>query len=95
MVNVLPFRFQQFFVLFTLLPSKSLLKRDFLDIYLTTFFALLQFENTSAMRVTFFLKMFRIESKFRKFKKKRKKKRDRIFNSEIIGSENVAINCLC
>ena len=58
--------------------SKGLLKRDFLDSYLTTFFALLQFENTSAKRVIFFLKIFRVESKFRKCKKKKIEKN--IFN---------------
>ena len=58
---------------------KGLLKRDFLDSYLSTFFALLQFENTSAMRVMFFLKIFRVESKFRKCKKKKKIEKN-IFN---------------
>ena len=50
--------------------SKHHLKGDFLDIYLTTFFGVRKFKNTSAMRVTFLLKMFKIESKFRKWKKK-------------------------
>ena len=40
--------------------SKGTLKRDFLDIYLTTFFGVRNFENKSAMRVIFFLKMFQI-----------------------------------
>ena len=34
--------------------SKSPLKWDFLDIYLTTLFRVRKFKNTSAMRVTFF-----------------------------------------
>ena len=49
--------------------SKRPLKRDFLDIYLTTSFGVPKFKNTSAMRVIFFLKMFKIESKFTKCKK--------------------------
>ena len=51
--------------------SKHHLKGDFLDIYLTTFFGVRKFKNTSAMRVIFLLKMFKIESKFRKWKKKK------------------------
>ena len=39
----------------------------------------------------FFLKIFKIESKFRKSKKKLKK----IFVSDIIPFENVRINCHC
>ena len=50
--------------------SKGPLKRDFLDIYLTTSFGVHNFKNASAMRVIFFLEMFKIESKFRKGKKK-------------------------
>ena len=72
--------------------SKDPLKRDFLVVYLTTFFAVRKFKNTSAMRVIFFSKMFEIESKFRKCKKNLEKK---FFVSEIIASEDLAINCLC
>ena len=36
------------------------LRRDFLDVDLTTFFGVTNFRNTSAMRVIFFLKMFKI-----------------------------------
>ena len=42
----------------------------FLDIYLTTFFGVHNFKNISAMRVIFFLKMLKIETKFPKCKKK-------------------------
>ena len=52
---------------------KGPLKWDFLDIYLTTFFGVHKFKNTSAMRVMFSLKMFKNESKFQKCKKKSKK----------------------
>ena len=50
--------------------SKGPLKRDFLNIYKITFFGVGKFKNTSALRVIFFWEMFKIESKFRKFKKK-------------------------
>ena len=66
--------------------------RDFLDIYVTTFFGVRKIKNTSTMRVIFFLKMFKIDSKFPKVKKK--KFGDNFFVSEIIGSEYGAINCL-
>ena len=44
------------------------------------------------MRVIFFLKMFKIESKFKKCKKKIQKI---FFVCEINVSQYVAINCLC
>ena len=53
--------------------SKIALKRDFLDIYLTLFFGVLKVKNKAAMRVTFSLKMLKIECKFRKYKKKKQK----------------------
>ena len=53
--------------------SKGPLKGDFVDIYLTTFFGVGQFKNTSPMRINFFLKMFKIEFKFRKCKKEFRK----------------------
>ena len=93
MVKVLSFRFKKCFGLLTYYLSQALQKGDFLDIYLTTFFGVSKFENTSAMRVIFFLKIFKMESKFRKCKKKKMEKK--FFNSEIIASENVATNCLC
>ena len=55
--------------------SNGPLRRDFLDIYLTTFFGVRKLKNTSAMRVAFFKKMFKFECKF----PKRKKKREKIF----------------
>ena len=70
---------------------KGPLKRDFLDIYLTTLIRVRQFKNTSAMRLIFFLKMFKIESKFRKFQKKIEKM---FFVSQIIACENGAIHFL-
>ena len=71
--------------------SNGPLKRDFLDTYLTMDFGVRNFRNTSAMRVIFFPKMFKIESKSRKCKKKIQ---NILFISEIKASQNVAINCL-
>ena len=51
--------------------SKGPPKRDFLDIYLTTFSGVRKFKNTSAMRLIFLLKMFKIECEFRECKKKK------------------------
>ena len=45
----------------------------FLDIYLTAFFGVPKFKNTSPMRIIFFLKIFKMESKFAKCKKKLRK----------------------
>ena len=53
--------------------SNRSLKRDFLDIYLTTFFGVPKFKKISPMTVIFFLKMLKIESKFRKCKKESRK----------------------
>ena len=73
MVRVLSLRFQQCFGLFTMLVLKGFPETDILDIYLTVFFGVRKFKNTSAMRVISFLKMFEIKYKFRKHKKKLKK----------------------
>ena len=45
------------------------LKQDFLDIYPTTFFRVRKFKNSSALRVIFLLRIFKIESEFKKDKK--------------------------
>ena len=76
--------------------KKGPLKRDCLDIYLTMSFGLRKFINTWAMAVIHYLKMFKIESKFIKCNKKKKKKLENIFFvSEKKACQNVAINCLC
>ena len=62
----------------------------FLDICLTTCVGVPKINNTSGMRVIVFLKMLKIESKFRKSKKKL----ENTFFSEINASENARINCL-
>ena len=47
------------------------------------------------MRVIFFFKMFKIDSKFQNCKKKKKKNFEKkFFVSKIIASDDVAINCL-
>ena len=45
MVKVLSFRFQQCFGPFTMLLVEGSSERDFLDIYLTTFFGVRKFKN--------------------------------------------------
>ena len=72
---------------------KGPLKRDFLDTYVTTYFGVCKLKNKSAMMVILFLKMFKIECKFRKCKKQKKREKKLVI-SEIIESENVAKNCL-
>ena len=52
---------------------KGPLRRDFLDIHLTKFFGVRKFKDTSAMRVIYFLKMLKIESKFPNCKKNSEK----------------------
>ena len=88
MAKVLPFRFELFFGC-KRLPcylSKGPIKRDFLDIYLTTFFGVCKFKNTSDMRVILFLK-FNLN-----FENARKNSKKNFFVSEMIA--DVAINCL-
>ena len=70
MGKVLSFTFQQCFGPFTCYFSKGPLKWDFLDIDLASIFGVRKLKYTSAIRVMFFLKKFKIESKFRRCKKK-------------------------
>ena len=58
MVKVLSFKFQHIWVRFPCCFSKDPLRRDFLDVDLTTFFGVPNFGNTSAITVTDFLKIF-------------------------------------
>ena len=67
--KVVSFRFQDSLIPFTMLIVEGPLKRDFLDIYLTTFFGIRNFGNTSAMRVTFLVKVFKILSTLQKCRK--------------------------
>ena len=66
--------------------SKGPLKRDVLDIYLTAFSGVRNFENTSAMTVIFLWKMFKIECRFQKLRERSEK----VFFSQIIISELAA-----
>ena len=59
MVKLVSLRFQHCLIQLPCCLSKGPLKRDFLDIYLTTFFGILNFVKTSAMRAIFFLKVFK------------------------------------
>ena len=53
--------------------SKGPLKRQFLGTYLTTYFEVRKFKNTSPVTIALFLKIFKIKFKFRKCKKKIRK----------------------
>ena len=71
--------------------SKGVHNWDFLDISLTTVFRLRNFENTSAMRVIFFLKILKILSTFQKCQKLDEKNFSLL---EIIASKLATWNCL-
>ena len=62
--KVLWFRFQTCLGTLTYCFSKHPPKRDFLDIYLTTFWGVRNFQNTKSMRVILFFKIFRFSTKF-------------------------------
>ena len=91
MIKVLPFNLKSVSARLPFYLSKGLLKLGFLDIYLTTFFRVRKIKNTSAITFILFFIMFKIEYKFRKWKKKIEKI---FFVSEISASENVAISSL-
>ena len=90
MVRVLSLSFEQYFSSFTMLLVEGSYETGFLRHLSNDVFWNLKFKNTSGRRVIFFKKVFKIEFKFRKWKKKLQI----IFVSEIIGSENVAIRFL-
>ena len=90
MVKVLPFKFQHIWARLPWCFSKDPLKRDFWDIDLTRFFWVCNFGNISGMRVIFFQKMFKIQTRFQKCIKNQ----ENLFAFEIIASELVALNCL-
>ena len=71
--------------------SKGPLNYDFLDIFLTRFIGVCKFKTKSAMKVIFVLKILNIECTFPECNEKFGKC---FFVSEIISSEDVAINCL-
>ena len=93
MVKVLTFRLEKCFSPATILLVEGSSETGlFTHIYLTTFFLVRNFKNTTAMRVIFFWKMFKIDPKYPKFRKKLGK--NFFFFFEIIASEDVARNCL-
>ena len=73
-VKVVSFRFQHYLIPFPICLSKGLLKCNFLDIYLTTFFGIRNLRNTSVMRVILFFKVFKILSTFQNCKKRLRKR---------------------
>ena len=72
MVKVLLLSFENCFSPITMVPVEGSSETGFLDIYLTTYFGVCKLENISAMRVIFFLQLFKIKFKFTKTKKIRK-----------------------
>ena len=68
-VKVVSFRFQHYLIPFPICLSKGPLKRDFLDIYLTTFFGIRNFGNRSVMRVIFFFKVAKFYLHFKNAEK--------------------------
>ena len=67
MVKVLSFSFELCFCPFTMLPLEGYSETGvFFDIYLTTFFGVGKFKNTSSIRVILFKKIFKIDSRFLK-----------------------------
>ena len=70
MVKVLLFSFAPCFTRLRCYLSNGRLKGESLDLNITKAFGVRKLKNTAAMRVIFFLKIFKTESKFRKWKKK-------------------------
>ena len=92
MAKVLPLRFQQCFGSFTMLLDKGSSKTRLLRHLSNHFFGIpLVQKYISYEGQSFFLKMFKIESGFPKCANKI---RTKSFVSEILASEDVAINCL-
>ena len=67
MVKVLPFRFEQYFASFTMLLVEGSSETG---LFRNLFFGVRKLKITWAIRVIFFLKIFKIECKFRKTPKK-------------------------
>ena len=70
MINVRPCRFERCFGRLPCHLSKGILKQDCLDIYLNTSFGVSNFANTSAIRVIFYFRMFKSQSRFQNGGKK-------------------------
>ena len=69
MVNVALCRFQQSLSPFAMFLWKRPFKRDITHIYRVTFFGDGNFGNTSAVRVIFFLKLFKFNVNFKNAEK--------------------------
>ena len=70
MTKLLPCRFQQLLDRLTCWLSISVLTQGFLDIKGATLFAVFNFVNTSATRLIFFLKCWKLHIDFRQLEKK-------------------------
>ena len=68
MVKVVRFRFQQCLLSLTCCFPKEPMKGDFLEICLTTFFGVCNFDNTTAMRSIFFWKCSKFKLDFKNAK---------------------------
>ena len=73
MVKGLSFRLQQSFDPFTVMPFGGSSEAGFLDIYLTKYFGVSNFGNTSAMWVTIFGKCSKFNLNFKTVEKKLRK----------------------
>ena len=92
MVNLLSFRFEKGFRLFTMLLVKGSSETWFFRVHQTTFFGVCKFQkNTWAARAIFF---FWKCSKLNLNLENANQICKNLFVSKIIASENVAINCL-
>ena len=91
MVKVRSPSFQQCLGSLSCCLLKCILKREFSDIYLITFFGDGNFENTSAMRVIFSFEKVQNLIYISKMERKIKKM---YFVSETMGSDLVALNFL-
>ena len=69
MINVPPFRFEQCLDPFKMLLVQRYSEAVLFEIYLTTILQVRNFGNTLAMSVIFFLNMFKIQSRFQKWRK--------------------------
>ena len=90
MVKLVWFTFQQCLVPLTCCFPKGPLKGDLSETFLTTFFRVCNFANTSAMTVIF----FKIVQNFILVSKMQKQIHKMSFASEIIASELAVLNCL-
>ena len=94
MLKVLSFGFDMFFSPFTMLLVKGLFETGLFRHLSNYVYWSRKVQKYISYKGHLFLKMFKLESKFRKLKKTTKIQQI-FFVSEIITSDNIAINCLC